>query len=200
MDRLERTSKKSPAPQGVSRRRRQREKRYLPSHLLGDGDRGRIRAPAKSCGQDNATCSQTKAGCSILPPQAPQSLLLMQASMPDPRSALHRIGFLAADGAVEGVDQGLDFGEFDAGPLGLVAIERSGEHLGMRVPVFDHPLAGFLQRLKSLAHFRLLLSYPHPATRPKSSVKGRRKPAIAEDHGRFIVIAPSRPRLGMFDG
>src|SRR6266851_9919869 len=95
---------------------------------------------------------------------------LMQASMPAPRSALHRTGFLSDDGAVEGVDQGLDFGEFDAGPLGLVAIERSGEHLGMRVPVFDHPLAGFLQRLKSLAHFRLLLSYPVPprVRRPQS--------------------------------
>src|SRR6267142_1765415 len=112
--------------------------------LLGDGDRRRIRAPAKSCGQDNAACSQKKAGCSILPPQAPQPLLLMQAAMPAPRSVLHRTGFLSADGAVEGVDQGLDFGEFDAGPLGLVAIERSREHLGMRVPVFDHPLAGFL--------------------------------------------------------
>src|SRR6266850_7276965 len=117
MDRLERTSQKSPAPQGVSRRRRQREKRYLSSHLLGDGDRGRLRAAAKSRGQENAPCSQTKAGRSILPPQGSQSLLLMQASMQDPRSALHRTGFLADDGAVEGVDQGLDFGEFDAGPL-----------------------------------------------------------------------------------
>src|SRR5882757_6149298 len=123
MDRLERSSKKSPAPQGVARRRRQREKRYLSSHVLGDGDRGRIRAPAKSCGQDNAGCRQTKAGRSILPPQAPQSLLLMQASMQDPCSALHRTGFLSNDRAVEGVDQGLDFGEFDAGPLGFVAIE-----------------------------------------------------------------------------
>jgi len=42
VDRLERTSKKSPAPQGISRRRRQREKRDLSSHLLGDGDRGRL--------------------------------------------------------------------------------------------------------------------------------------------------------------
>src|SRR6266436_7949452 len=176
MDRLERTSQKSPAPQGVSRRRRQREKRYLSSHLLGNGDRRRIRAPAKSCGQDNAAWSQKKAGCSILPPQAPQPLLLMQAAMPVPRSVLHRTGFLAADGAVEGVDQGLDFGEFDAGPLGLVAIERSGEHLGMRVPVFDHPLAGFLQRLKSLAHFRLLLSYPVSRVRRAQSKAGGSRP------------------------
>jgi hypothetical protein len=42
MDRLERTSQKSPAPQGVPRRRRQREKRDLSSHLLGNGDRGRL--------------------------------------------------------------------------------------------------------------------------------------------------------------
>src|SRR6266852_3019447 len=96
---------------------------------------------------------------------------LMQASMPAPRSALHRTGFLSDDGAVEGVDQGLDFGEFDAGPLGLVAIERSGEHLGMRVPVFDHPLAGFLQCLKSLTHFRLPAFISGPVTRLKTSVK-----------------------------
>src|SRR6266550_21750 len=147
MDRLERTSKKSPAPQGVSRRRRQREKRYLPSHLLGNGDSGRIRAAAKGRGPENHPCSQKKAGGSILPDPSPQYLLLIRhdgakraptvgeclLALRDsnirydacPRSALHRTGFLSDDRAVEGVDQGLDFGEFDAGPLSLVAIERS---------------------------------------------------------------------------
>src|SRR5882724_7137189 len=84
MDRLERTSKKSPAPQGVARRRRQREKRHLSSHLLGDGDRRRIRAAAKGREQENHPGSQKKAGCSILPGPSPQYLLLIRhKSTPD---------------------------------------------------------------------------------------------------------------------
>src|SRR5258707_2694442 len=72
--------------------------------------------------------------------------------------------------------------------LDLLASFARADFRGLWTEVFDHPLAGFLQRLKSLAHSRLLLQYPHPATRPKTSVKGRRKPAIAKDHGRFVVI------------
>src|SRR5260370_16459656 len=38
------TSQESPASQRISRRCRQCKERYLASHLLGDGDRGRIPA------------------------------------------------------------------------------------------------------------------------------------------------------------
>src|SRR5258708_25516352 len=93
MDRLERTSKKSPAPQGVARRRRQRKKRHLSSHLLGDGDRRRIRAAAKSRGQENHPCSQKKAGGSILPGPSPQYLLLIRhKSIPDHGIGADRTG------------------------------------------------------------------------------------------------------------
>src|SRR6185312_5565145 len=68
-------------------------------------------------------------------------------------SACWRDGGLAADGAVQCVDQRLDLDEFVARPFGLVAVERRGQHLGMRVPVLGHAFAGLLQRFKSLAHF-----------------------------------------------
>jgi len=51
-------------------------------------------SPAKSCGQENHPCRQRKAGCSILPPQAPQSLLLSldagPPAQPSPKSASSR--------------------------------------------------------------------------------------------------------------
>src|SRR5689334_16956637 len=53
-------------------------------------------------------------------------------------SACWRDGCLSADGAVQCVDQDLNFDEFVAGALGLVAVEWRGQHLCMRVPVFGH--------------------------------------------------------------
>jgi hypothetical protein len=36
--------------------------------------------------------------------------------------------------------------------LGLVAVERSSQHLRLGVPVLDHALAGLFQRFESLTH------------------------------------------------
>src|ERR1700730_1995110 len=82
MDHLIGTSKKSPAPQGVSGRRRQRNKRYFSSHLLGHGDRGRLRT-ATAAGrrrQEDAAGSQTESVGSILPGQTPRPLSLIETS------------------------------------------------------------------------------------------------------------------------
>jgi hypothetical protein len=63
-----------------------------------------------------------------------------------------RLGLLAIDGAVDGVDQDLGLDEFDARPLGLVAVEGGGQGFGEGVAVVGHALARLFQRLKSLAH------------------------------------------------
>jgi len=76
----------------------------------------------------------------------------MLRAAPVPYSARWRYGCLAIDGAVQCVDQHLNLDEFVAGPFGLVAVERQGQHFCVRVPVFGHALAGFLQRFKSFAH------------------------------------------------
>jgi hypothetical protein len=67
--------------------------------------------------------------------------------------ALQGDSALTADGAVQRVDQYLNLDKLVAGPFGLVTVKGSGQHLGMRVPVLDHAGTGFIQRLKSLAHF-----------------------------------------------
>jgi hypothetical protein len=59
---------------------------------------------------------------------------------------------LPANRAVQGVDQRLNLDELVAGPFGLVAVKRRGQHLRMHVPILEHALTGFLQRFKSLAH------------------------------------------------
>jgi DNA-binding transcriptional ArsR family regulator len=77
------------------------------------------------------------------------------------RAALRRSSrpaLFALDRAVDGVDQRLGFDEFDARPLGLVAVERRGQHLCERVAILRHTIARFFQRLKSLVHgFHFLL-------------------------------------------
>ena len=77
----------------------------------------------------------------------------LRSPRPIPSSGCWRDAFLSIDGAVECVDQDLNLDELDAGPLGLVPVERRGQHLRMPVPVRGHTLTGFLQRFKSLAHF-----------------------------------------------
>src|SRR6266481_10130167 len=187
MDRLERTSQKSPAPQGVSRRRRKREKRYLSSHLLGDGDRRRIRAPAKSCGQENAACRQRKAGCSILPPQAPQSLLLsLDAGPPaQPFTESASSPLMARSRASTRVWISVNLTRARS------ALSRSNGAASTLA------CASRSSIIRSRAFFsvssRSLISGScfHIRTPPRvrrTSVKGRRKPAIAKDHGRFVVI------------
>jgi hypothetical protein len=83
-----------------------------------------------------------------------------------PGSARWRDGSLPANRAVQGVDQHLDLDELVAGPFGLVAVERRGQHLGMRVPVLDHARTGFIQRFKSLAHFWISFNRGIGATLP----------------------------------
>ena len=61
-------------------------------------------------------------------------------------------GWLAFDGAIDGVDQHLGLDKLDPRPLGLVAIERRGKRLCEGVAVIGHTLARLFQRLKSLAH------------------------------------------------
>ena len=77
----------------------------------------------------------------------------LRSPRPIPSSGCWRDAFLSIDGAVECVDQDLNLDELVAGPLGLVPVERRGQHLRMPVPVRGHTLTGFLQRFKSLAHF-----------------------------------------------
>src|ERR1700730_11242063 len=82
MDHLIGTSKKSPALQGLSCRCRQRNKPYFSSHLLGHGDRGRLRT-ATAAGRrrhEDAAGSQTEGVCSILPGQTPRPLSLIETS------------------------------------------------------------------------------------------------------------------------
>jgi len=46
----------------------------------------------------------------------------------------------------------LKLDEFVPGPLGLVMIKGSSQHLGMRISVLDHAITGLLQYFKSLVH------------------------------------------------
>src|SRR2546429_1313639 len=85
--------------------------------------------------------------------------------------------FLAADGAVEGVDQRLHLDELAACPLGRIAVERRGQHLRMSVPVLDHTLAGFLQRFKSSAHSGTFACFSITVNR-MISVETGRNPAV----------------------
>jgi hypothetical protein len=72
------TSQESPASQRISRRCRQCKERYLASHLLGDGDRGRIRAVDSSRRQKSAAGDQKKNVFSNLPSQTPRYLPLIR--------------------------------------------------------------------------------------------------------------------------
>src|SRR5438128_12644136 len=110
----------------------------------------------------------------------------------DPRlspkpSAFRRDDLFPTDSAVEGVDQHLNLDELAACALGLVPVERSGQHLGVGIPVLDHALTGFFQRFETLAHFEHLCLLP-VTTIKMISVENRWKLALAEDNRRLVVV------------
>src|ERR1700733_503542 len=70
-------------------------------------------------------------------------------------SAFRPVGLFAADGAVERVDQVLNFDEFGPCAFRLVAVVRRGEHLGMGIAVLEHAFARLFQRIQPFAHVDL---------------------------------------------
>jgi len=86
----------------------------------------------------------------------------------------HRSGLFANDRTVDGVDQNLNLDEFEARPLGLVAIEWRGESLGKGVAILGHSSAGLFQRLKSLAHVGFAFCW----WRDQMGCKGRAEVAL----------------------
>ena len=100
-----------------------------------------------------------------------------------PNSGCWRDAFLSIDGAVECVDQDLNLDELVAGPLGLVPVERRGQHLRMPVPVRGHTLTGFLQRFKSLAHFGFLSTEGSAPRCQREPCVHRFRPSTPFEHG-----------------
>jgi hypothetical protein len=64
-----------------------------------------------------------------------------------------RRSLFSAYGAVERVHHLLNFDKFVPRSFRRVAIEGSGEHLGMCIAILQHAIPGFLQRIEPIAHF-----------------------------------------------
>jgi len=118
--------------------------------------------------------------------QAPQSLLLSLDAVPAQPFPNRLLSVMAR---FEGVDQGLDFGEFDAGPLGLS--DRTERRAPWHArPVFDHRLRAFFS-----VSSRSLISGScfHIRTRhaSKTSVKGRRSRPLRKITVVLVIVAIS---------
>src|SRR5213080_58041 len=143
------------------------------------------RHPAKS-NRDKVTRRQPPRWGSALTKSTHRSRAFLVGPSRD-SSACWRADSLPVNRAVQGVDQHLNLDELVAGPFGLVAIERSGQHLRMPVPVLDHARTGFIQRFKSLTHF-WLLSSEGLAPRCRRESLAYTDPAIDAIDQRRVVI------------
>jgi hypothetical protein len=63
-----------------------------------------------------------------------------------------RSNLIASDGAIDGVDHGLDLDKLGSRAFRIVAIERRRKHLCMGITVFDHARAGSLERIQAFTH------------------------------------------------
>src|ERR1700730_3913371 len=63
------------------------------------------------------------------------------------------LDFFAFDRAVDGIDQRLNFDEFDPRSFGLVAIKWRGQYFGEGIAILDHAFQRLFQRFNSFAHF-----------------------------------------------